>query len=175
MGPTWVLSAPDGSHVGPMNFAIRVYSFFMQINTLMRNYLYDALSPLNISTHLIISVNYLTSQHVSKSVLWIFYFVVANAWSTGKCMQFGEISYVFHNKDHRIKYPIQPPLRVIIRIFSWRNKLYSVKMTNGEQRTYYYLSFKCQETPRYSHQVEWHVIISVNDLTDIYHSLDSLN
>ena len=25
MGPTWVLSAPGGSHVGPMNFAIRVY------------------------------------------------------------------------------------------------------------------------------------------------------
>ena len=24
MGPTWVLSAPDGSHVVPMNFAIRV-------------------------------------------------------------------------------------------------------------------------------------------------------
>ena len=23
MGPTWVLSAPDGSHVGPMNLAIR--------------------------------------------------------------------------------------------------------------------------------------------------------
>ena len=23
MGPTWVLSAPDGRHVGPMNFAIR--------------------------------------------------------------------------------------------------------------------------------------------------------
>ena len=23
MGPTWVLSAPDGTHVGPMNFAIR--------------------------------------------------------------------------------------------------------------------------------------------------------
>ena len=22
MGPIWVLSAPDGSHVGPMNFAI---------------------------------------------------------------------------------------------------------------------------------------------------------
>ena len=22
MGPTWVLSAPDGPHVGPMNFAI---------------------------------------------------------------------------------------------------------------------------------------------------------
>ena len=24
MGPTWVLSAPDGPHVGPMNFAIWV-------------------------------------------------------------------------------------------------------------------------------------------------------
>ena len=23
MGPTWVLSAPDGPHVGPMNIAIR--------------------------------------------------------------------------------------------------------------------------------------------------------
>ena len=23
MGPTWVMSAPDGSHVGPMNLAIR--------------------------------------------------------------------------------------------------------------------------------------------------------
>ena len=23
MGPTWVLSAPDGPHAGPMNFAIR--------------------------------------------------------------------------------------------------------------------------------------------------------
>ena len=26
MGPIWVLSAPDGSHVGPMNFAIREYN-----------------------------------------------------------------------------------------------------------------------------------------------------
>ena len=25
MGPTWVLLAPDGPHVGPMNLAIRVY------------------------------------------------------------------------------------------------------------------------------------------------------
>ena len=24
MGPTWVLTAPDGPHVGPMNLAIRV-------------------------------------------------------------------------------------------------------------------------------------------------------
>ena len=24
MGPTWVLSAPDGPHAGPMNLAIRV-------------------------------------------------------------------------------------------------------------------------------------------------------
>ena len=26
MGPTWVLSAPDGPHVGPMNLAIRNHS-----------------------------------------------------------------------------------------------------------------------------------------------------
>ena len=26
MGPTWVLSAPDGPHIGPMNLAIRVVS-----------------------------------------------------------------------------------------------------------------------------------------------------
>ena len=26
MGPTWVLSAPDGPHVGPMNFDIREHS-----------------------------------------------------------------------------------------------------------------------------------------------------
>ena len=26
MGPTWVLSSPDGPHVGPMNFAIRAYT-----------------------------------------------------------------------------------------------------------------------------------------------------
>ena len=26
MGPTWVLSAPSGPHVGPMNLAIRVYT-----------------------------------------------------------------------------------------------------------------------------------------------------
>ena len=25
MGPTWVLSSPDGPHGGPMNFAIRAY------------------------------------------------------------------------------------------------------------------------------------------------------
>ena len=25
MGPTWVLSAPDGPHIGPMNLSIRGY------------------------------------------------------------------------------------------------------------------------------------------------------
>ena len=28
MGPTWVLSSPDGPHVGPMNFAIRGVSWW---------------------------------------------------------------------------------------------------------------------------------------------------
>ena len=30
MGPTWVLSAPDGPHVGPMNLAIRVVMYWKQ-------------------------------------------------------------------------------------------------------------------------------------------------
>ena len=34
IGPTWVLSAPDGPHVGPMNLAIRVI-----------NWLYDRSAP----------------------------------------------------------------------------------------------------------------------------------
>ena len=33
MGPTWVLSAPDGPHVGPMNFAIRVVLIFHTTET----------------------------------------------------------------------------------------------------------------------------------------------
>ena len=28
MGPTWVLSAPDGPHVGPRNLAIREVTFW---------------------------------------------------------------------------------------------------------------------------------------------------
>ena len=33
MGPTWVLSAPDGPHVGPMDPAIRVaYTFWLVIS-----------------------------------------------------------------------------------------------------------------------------------------------
>ena len=31
MGPTWVLSAPDGPNVGPMNLAIRVQIFTEKI------------------------------------------------------------------------------------------------------------------------------------------------
>ena len=33
MGPTWVLSAPDGPHVGPMNLAIRVVTYNKLLNT----------------------------------------------------------------------------------------------------------------------------------------------
>ena len=33
MGPTWVLSAPDGPHVGPMNLAIR--EFFVTLTKLV--------------------------------------------------------------------------------------------------------------------------------------------
>ena len=34
MGPTWVLSAPDGPHVGPMNLAIKA-NYGLMISTLM--------------------------------------------------------------------------------------------------------------------------------------------
>ena len=30
MGPTWVLSAPDGPHVGPMDLAIRLQSWWLK-------------------------------------------------------------------------------------------------------------------------------------------------
>ena len=39
MGPTWVLSAPNGPHVGPMNLAIKVhnemYKLLREIDGLM--------------------------------------------------------------------------------------------------------------------------------------------
>ena len=43
MGPTWVLSAPDGPHVGPMNLAIRVVFYSCSGNT----YCYDWQSTRN--------------------------------------------------------------------------------------------------------------------------------
>ena len=51
MGPTWVLSAPDGLHVGPMNLALRVfqvihyllwrYRYLIWLNTGVSNVIYD--------------------------------------------------------------------------------------------------------------------------------------
>ena len=37
MGPTWVLSAPDGPHVGPMNLAIRVIDPSMTSQKILHN------------------------------------------------------------------------------------------------------------------------------------------
>ena len=39
MGPTWVLSAPDGPRVGPMNLAIRVTKGSLDINVWCLNHL----------------------------------------------------------------------------------------------------------------------------------------
>ena len=36
MGPTWHLSVPDGPHVGPMNFAIRVCLKITHLHLLLR-------------------------------------------------------------------------------------------------------------------------------------------
>ena len=35
MGPTWVLSAPDGPHVGPMNLTIRVSMIYLKVWNVM--------------------------------------------------------------------------------------------------------------------------------------------
>ena len=45
MGPTWVLSAPDGPHVGPMNFAIWVMinaikNLYAMWNTAFYNFIF---------------------------------------------------------------------------------------------------------------------------------------
>ena len=34
MGPTWVLSAPDGPHVGPIHIAIRVFTMLYELDAL---------------------------------------------------------------------------------------------------------------------------------------------
>ena len=42
MGPTWVLSAPDGPHVDPMNFAIRVSTLTVfDIHCILKYILYN--------------------------------------------------------------------------------------------------------------------------------------
>ena len=40
MGPTWVLSAPDGPHVGPMNLAFRDYSDVAQASRWLKSQLH---------------------------------------------------------------------------------------------------------------------------------------
>ena len=37
MGPTWVLSVPDGPHVGPMNLAIRGPILLLHIDTVIND------------------------------------------------------------------------------------------------------------------------------------------
>ena len=53
MGPTWVLSAPDGPHVGPMNLAIRVV-FLENLQDIpqIMHYVYWYLVPVDF-THII--------------------------------------------------------------------------------------------------------------------------
>ena len=55
MGPTWVLSAPDGPHVGPMNLAIRVVAFMKGVIT-CSNWLLDILQ--------------LNKAHIPSSFVW---------------------------------------------------------------------------------------------------------
>ena len=64
MGPTWVLSAPDGPHVGPMNFAIRdcIRLCFFRMSVLLS---LDDLIILNITILSYISTSYHFPQNMT--------------------------------------------------------------------------------------------------------------
>ena len=55
MGPTWVLSALDGPHCGPMNFAIRGVIYYRNAST--NRVLIDSLDGSSYDQRLIITLN----------------------------------------------------------------------------------------------------------------------
>ena len=78
MGPTWVMSAPDGPHVGPMNLAIRVVFVLVDgcIQTdLLVQHMTLALPRLNISSVITwrVSLNDERSWLLHKGPLWMIY------------------------------------------------------------------------------------------------------
>ena len=58
MGPTWVLSAPDGPHFGPMNLAIRV-ALLVPVKAQVESQLSDMYS--------LRMLPFLTRQHLIKN------------------------------------------------------------------------------------------------------------
>ena len=62
MGPTWVLSAPDGPHVGHMNFAIRLFAIICSVYA----HLHDAFCPHHRS-HLVITFVHCIIQYSASA------------------------------------------------------------------------------------------------------------
>ena len=66
MGPTWVLSAPDGPHVGPMNLAIREYTYNQAAGQI------NAASP--VLLHCNIFERIVSQPNIAISPVWEFLF-----------------------------------------------------------------------------------------------------
>ena len=72
MGPTWVLSAPDGPHVGPMNFAIRVYIVIVNLCHSHQPHNPGHVHPYDhaiANVVVIVILSYWTAQNLQKFVL----------------------------------------------------------------------------------------------------------
>ena len=52
MGPTWDLSAPDGPHVGPMNLAVRVHDWQLEIQLCPLEHIFSYILIRDKSSHL---------------------------------------------------------------------------------------------------------------------------
>ena len=90
MGPTWVLSAPDGPHVVPMNFAIRVWISLKFIKPGRRLYVLVAYFFISMST---ISSYPLSIHHFG--IIWRIYTLGGyNTWD-----------FVFHLDSPVRKFP----------------------------------------------------------------------
>ena len=77
MGPTWVLSALNGPHVGPMNLAIRDCKCHgVQIPSIMHNSRFWLLSNLNLNLKL--DIVHLLCPQASLLVFVVYIFTVGN-------------------------------------------------------------------------------------------------
>ena len=76
MGPTWVLSAPDGPHVGPMNLAIRVVEGLPHVSTTFQNSITDW-EELKYWLEESISFNYII---ICQTLIMLYNCVVMQKW-----------------------------------------------------------------------------------------------
>ena len=94
MGPTWVLLAPDGPHVGPMRLAIRVFAKIWN-GPSHENYLRLAtciLTHLKYTTRRKYPVVRLKQEQTENGILWIFY-----KWCWWNVRNCSYIEWMFYN------------------------------------------------------------------------------